>query len=557
MSRAPRPIRSGVDAGVRWLALIAISAVALSPPSGFRVYGPVTRAATRNGRVGPLRVANDGRYLIDAQRRPFLWLADTPWTLFVTYPREDVITYLDDRAAKGFKIIQAVVCWRENGTCARNVFGQVPFVGGVVGRPNAAYFEHVRWIIDEADRRGIIVALLPIWSNALIAPWNTIVNEEQAGAYGRYLGERFSDCPNIVWVLGGDTMVYDKGAIHRSMAAGIKATDASRKLVTFHPSADSSAGFGGVTTDSRFNPFGAGESVLDLNMGQSWGFRFDLPRICFAMYNNQPVKPGVLAEGTYERADKEYPSGAVTPELVRREAWWAHLSGVGYSYGNMAIWEHTSDWRSALNDPGALSLTVMREALEARRWWRYTPTPSVLPSDLRPHIDNSLPGAIAAASDDGDGILVYFGQKSAGVLSIGMLTASTTYAASWIHPGTGQSVPLGDFANVGRHSYATPSGWPDAVLAIDTEFNVTPPSRLGPRRAMAGARGGLTSSRCGRPRRLSIPVGVEFRTRTDACDRIGSSTASRDCQTARSQHASATRRAAREILTRRPVAHRD
>ena len=508
--------------GVRWLALIAISVGAWSL-SVFRAADvQVARAAPRGGELGPLRVSGDGRYLVDAQRRPFLWLADTPWTLFVTYPPEDVIAYLDDRAAKGFNVIQAVICWRENGTCARNVFGQVPFIGGDTGHPNAAYFDHVDWVIDEAERRGIIVALLPIWSNALIAPWNTIVNEEQAGAYGRYLGDRFSDRTNIIWVLGGDTMVYDKGPIHRSMAGGIKARDAGRKLVTFHPSADTPAGLGGVTTDSRFNPFGVGESVLDFNMGQSWGFRFDLPRICAAMYNSQPVKPGVLAEGSYEGADREYPTGVVTPELVRREAWWAYLSGVGYSYGNMAIWEHTSNWRRALDDPGAHSLTLLRQELEKRRWWRYAPSPSVLPSDLRPRSDNSLPGAVAAASADGDGILVYFGQQSAGELSVEMLTAAATYSATWIHPEAGQSVPLGDFANVGVHHYETPSGWTDAVLALDVSPGLTPPTRRGPGRAA-------------RPPDLEFPD-----------DRLP----------AHQRHASAPRRAAMIVRTRRLFAQR-
>ena len=98
-------------------------------------------------------------------------------------------------------------------------------------------------------------------------------------------------------------------------------------------------------------------------MAQSWGFRADLPRLCGLMYDNRPMKPGILAEGSYEGAYTEYPTGAVTPELVRREAWRTFLSGAGYTYGHMAIWAHTPSWQQALDDPAARSMAVLKKSL--------------------------------------------------------------------------------------------------------------------------------------------------------------------------------------------------
>jgi hypothetical protein len=57
----------------------------------------------------PLRVSEDGRHLVQADGRPFLYLADTAWQLFHRLSREAAGRYLEDRAAKGFTVVQAVV----------------------------------------------------------------------------------------------------------------------------------------------------------------------------------------------------------------------------------------------------------------------------------------------------------------------------------------------------------------------------------------------------------------------------------------------------------------
>jgi hypothetical protein len=446
-----------------WLILLGVVPFGHHP-------GPAIVASAQNTGVGPLRVSGDRRYLVDSQGAPFFWLGDTPWSLFATYPRADVVAYLDDRKAKGFTVIQAVVCWRDGTGCMANVDGQRPFLGGNPANPNGDYFANVDWILDQADQRGILVALLPIWSNSLISPANTILDEQQARSYGRFLGARYAGRNNIVWVLGGDTPVYDKGPIHRAMAMGIRETDSGNKLMTFHPSADPDSPRGGVTTDPRFNPFGASEAFLDFNMAQSFAYRADLPRLCGMMYENQPRKPGILAEGSYEGAFTEYSTGPVTPELVRREAWRSFLSGSGYTYGNMAIWAHTSSWQQSLDDPAARSMAVLKKSLGARNWWRLMPDAGILPDGLVPSImTDALPGGAAARSRDGDSIVAYFSGPSAGILHIWGLQPAESYSAVWINPETGEEIAAGEFPISDAHTYQTPSGWTDSVLALQKQ----------------------------------------------------------------------------------------
>ena len=57
----------------------------------------------------PLHVSTDGPFLAQPDGEPFFWLADTGWSMLMRLDREETDEYLEDRAAKGFTVIQAVV----------------------------------------------------------------------------------------------------------------------------------------------------------------------------------------------------------------------------------------------------------------------------------------------------------------------------------------------------------------------------------------------------------------------------------------------------------------
>ncbi len=56
----------------------------------------------------PIRPSSDGHHFVDSAGKPFFWQADTVWTLFHRLTLEEAGMLLDDRAAKGFNMIQAV-----------------------------------------------------------------------------------------------------------------------------------------------------------------------------------------------------------------------------------------------------------------------------------------------------------------------------------------------------------------------------------------------------------------------------------------------------------------
>ena len=117
-----------------------------------------------------LRVSDNARYLQTDDGKPFLWLGDTAWELFHKLNREEAVEYLDKRKEQGFSVIQAVVLAENDGLRTPNPYGELPLVDLSPARPNEKYFEHVDFIVAEANARGLYVGMLPTWGDKLYSP---------------------------------------------------------------------------------------------------------------------------------------------------------------------------------------------------------------------------------------------------------------------------------------------------------------------------------------------------------------------------------------------------
>ena len=64
-----------------------------------------------------------------------------------------------------------------------------------------------------------------------------IFNKENAYEYGKWLGKRYRNYANIIWVLGGDRPLLTSKHfdIINAMAAGLKEGDQGKHLMTFIP----------------------------------------------------------------------------------------------------------------------------------------------------------------------------------------------------------------------------------------------------------------------------------------------------------------------------------
>ena len=151
-----------------------------------------------------LRVSDARRYLQQENGTPFFWLGDTAWELFHRLDREEASRYLENRADKGFTVIQAVVLAELDGLNTPNPYGDTPLINNDPTQPNEAYFKHVDFIVNRAEALGLHIGMLPTWGDKFNKRWGVgpeVFTPDNARAFGEFLGRRYQNKP-IVWILG-------------------------------------------------------------------------------------------------------------------------------------------------------------------------------------------------------------------------------------------------------------------------------------------------------------------------------------------------------------------
>jgi hypothetical protein len=151
-----------------------------------------------------LQVSSNNSYLESAEGKPFLWIGDTAWELFHKLDREEAQMYLRNRAEKGFSVIQAVVIAELDGLKKPNAYGHTPLFDNDPSRPNEKYFEHVDFIVDEAEKLGLVIGMLPTWGDKVTPAHGggpVIFNEKNAFVFGEFLGNAIKRNPSCGYLV--------------------------------------------------------------------------------------------------------------------------------------------------------------------------------------------------------------------------------------------------------------------------------------------------------------------------------------------------------------------
>lgn len=337
-----------------------------------------------------LQVSENGRYLQYDNGTPFFYLGDTAWELFHRLDREEVELYLDNRAAKDFTVIQAVVLAERNGLRDPNPYGAVPLVENDPAQPNEDYFEHVDFIVDAAADRGLFIGMLPTWGKYWSEnnPSQTIFTPDNARVFGEFLGKRYKDKP-VIWILGGDHNIHTEQERRtvEAMALGLREGDGGAHLITFHPRGP------GLSSDYFHDA-----DWLDFNMFQSSHGSHNHDNGLFAEHDYQltPVKPTLDGEPRYELIPVGfYFSGANRLDLFddfdcRQAAYWSILAGAcGHTYGHNSVWQMWAPkhegvlsvmvpWYEAIHHPGSLQMKYVRQLFEARPFHKLVPNQEII-----------------------------------------------------------------------------------------------------------------------------------------------------------------------------------
>jgi hypothetical protein len=421
-----------------------------------------------------LKISAEGRFITYPDGRPFFYLGDTAWELFHRSTREEAVLLLENRAAKGINVIQAVVLAELDGLNTPNSHGDRPLIDNDPARPNEAYFRHVDFIVDKAQELGMFIGMLPTWGDKFNVRWGVgpeVFTPENARLFGRFLGARYRDKP-IIWILGGDRNPEKEAhfAIVRAMAEGVRQGDGGAHLITYHP-------MGGSSSATFFHD----EDWLDFNMFQSGHGEINNRnyRMVEREYERAPVKPALDGEPCYEDHPINWngANGWFDEFDSRRAGYWGMLAGAcGHTYGNHNIWQMwlpgrqpisqaRTPWTESLDYPGAFQAGFMRRLFESRPWQQLRPGQSILAG-----APNTGGREVRAAIAREAGFLfVYTPYGSSFTVKLDQLEA-TRVRLWWFNPRLGAAILVGDIDKPAEYRADPPADEApgnDWVLVVD------------------------------------------------------------------------------------------
>ena len=425
-----------------------------------------------------LKISPNKRYLLTEGGKAFFWLGDTAWELFHRLDVEEAIKYLQDRSEKGFNVVQAVILAELDGLTEPNARGDLPLEDQSPSKPNEPYFRFVDDILEESAKRGIYMGLLPTWGDKYNKAWGVgpeIFTPENAFSYGKFLGKRYADSSNIIWIMGGDRLPANTEdyQIVCQMALGIRSGGA-KQLMTMHPKG------GNIASDI----YGK-ESWLEVDMFQSYHMKgckeYRFTQRALAAIPKRPVidgEPGYENIPNFLNKIHKYRLNAFD---VRRSAYWNMLSGAaGHTYGCNEIWQvfqpgktplHGAQmtWDLALNLPGSLHMGYMKAFFERLPWQRLRIMPDFLGTF------NWKNGAfVVAMVDEERKFALAYSPAGRCIRAKLHLLESRELKAFWFEPATNQltatNEEIGPQLTVFQPSDLSPESPDRLLLIIDKEL---------------------------------------------------------------------------------------
>lgn len=431
-------------------------------------YLLLTVSVFAQGYKFPLKISANSRYLVDQKGNPFFYNGDTGWKLFLKLDKAGVIDYLTNRKDKKFTVIQTMLTGFQG---EKNIFGKKPFADSKdFSTISKEYFDHVDWVIRQADSLGLLIVIAPLWAGccgegyggkgAVDTTSIMFVNGPiKSKGFGEYIGKRFSKYNNIMWIMGGDIDPFEDKETMNQLALGIK-SQASHHLITYHASSSHSS------TDVWENP-----SWLDVVMTYTYfrGFNKawnknqpDVYEVNFKEYSKTPVKPFFLGESTYEGEHDDWGSAV----QARKQAYWSVLSGgAGNAYGT-PMWNFPANWKTFLELPGGNSLQHFFTLFHSRPWFQIVPdsTSKIIVEGQGVYAQNDY--AVAGADEKGKFIIAYIPSGRSFKINTAALKGKAV-KASWYNPRDGVWQPTGNYVNPSIISFKTPDQ-NDWVLVLDS-----------------------------------------------------------------------------------------
>ena len=405
--------------------------------------------------VFPIKVSHNKRYFVDSDDNPFFWLGTTQWQIFRDNTPDEAKIILENVKSKGFSVVQAMLlgvlggpAWGAlDGPVRPNVYGEIPWSDNNPLTPNEAYFENVDSVVETARENGLVISMTLYHQR-----FGDHMNPKNARPWAKWIAKRYKNAPNIIWSMTPRAN-QDYVPIIRALAAGLQEGDGGFHIITFKPD-----------PAPYSSSFIHKESWLAFNCIQTWKSVNLIYPMVTNDYDLKPTKPVVMAEGAYEEGT-EY-GFDVTPLWIQRQAYYSYLAGGHHSYGHNDSWRVLPTWKKSLDAQGASQMSILRRTfLDLEEWWNLVPDQSIFARGGK--TDGDILN-LAARHENGKWILAYFGSSTASAIDLNKTAEGKTVRGSWVNPSTGVRTAMGKTSGKGVWSFATPDGWEDALLILET-----------------------------------------------------------------------------------------
>jgi hypothetical protein len=447
----------------------------------------------------PLKASANNRHLVDQNDVPFLMVGDSPQALIGNLSPMEAAFFMENRRRYGINALWINLLCNDGTACNANgttFDGIAPFTtANDLSTPNSAYFERADDIINLAAANGMVVILCPIetsgWLRTLRA--NGI---DKAFVFGQYLGNRYKNFPNIIWMHGNDFQSWQNATddeLVQAVARGIRSVD-SIHIHTVELNFSTS----GSLEDQSWEP------LIELNAAYTY---FPTYAQVMTEYNRLNFKPVFMVEANYEFEHNSDTDGGSTQNL-RRQEYWTMLSGAtGQLYGSAYTWQLQKGWKSNLDTPGVTQLSYMKDLFASKKWYDLIPdqTHATVTAGygrfsclagmalvyfgkdphagviaralvrLRKHlaIGSITTSTCATTARTSDGSLVMAYVPTIRTITVDMSKLESTATARWYDPTNGKYVDIdgSPFVNTGSRKFTPPgnnsSGDRDWVLVLE------------------------------------------------------------------------------------------
>jgi Protein of unknown function (DUF4038)/Putative collagen-binding domain of a collagenase len=427
--------------------------------------------------VYPIKASATNRYLVDQKNAPFMIVGDSPHSLIGKMSKSDGALYMTNRQRYGVNTLWVELLCNDKTACNADAttFDHIlPFTTpGDISTPNPAYFQRVDDMLHIAAEHGITLLLDAAETDGWLATFKAN-GPEKAAAFGRYLGNRYKDVPNIIWMYGNDFQTWadpNDDAVVLAVAAGVRSADPNHIHTTELNYLSS-----GSLDDARW------DSIVDLSGVYTYNPTYAQ---VLKEYNRPNYRPVFMEEANYEFEHNANTDGGSLPNLRRQEYWTMLCGATGQLYGSKYTWQLPRGWlfgwRSYLDTPGVIQLGHMKNLFALRRWYDLVPDQAHLvvtdgygtPAPLGTGSVTTDTYLTAARTSDGALVIAYM--PTIRMISVAMSALSGTAAARWYDPTTGEYITVGGspFANTGIRQFTPPGknhdGDGDWVLVLETD----------------------------------------------------------------------------------------